>query len=52
MGRRWSYEVVELKASFPGLKSEVQQQTLNQRGLQGWALVNIQNLRLFFKREE
>lgn len=55
MSRRWSYKVVELKATFFGLKAEVVQQALNQWGLQGWELVSVHqglNLRLYLKRGE
>lgn len=36
---RWSYQVVEVKASFMGSTREAAQERLNQLGLQGWELV-------------
>ena len=36
---RWSYQVVEVKASFLGLTENNAQERLNQLGLQGWELV-------------
>ncbi len=56
MSTRWSYKVVDVKATLLGLKAEVVQQTLNNLGAQGWELVNIQDLglslRLYLKRGE
>ncbi|MDQ3288461.1 MAG: DUF4177 domain-containing protein [Pseudomonadota bacterium] len=56
MSTRWSYKIVDMKATLLGLKAEAVQQTLNNLGAQGWELVNIQdvgfNLRLFLKRGE
>lgn len=56
MSRRWSYKVVELKATFLGLKADTVQQALNQWGAQGWELVTVQNqgltLRLYLKKEQ
>ena len=56
MSRRWTYKVVEVKAPFLVLKSEVLQDTLNQLGLQGWELVSVVQAspadatRLYFKK--
>jgi hypothetical protein len=36
---RWSYQVVEVKASFLGSTREAAQERLTQLGLQGWELV-------------
>ena len=55
MSRRWTYKVVEVKAPFLVLKSEVLQDTLNQLGLQGLELVSTMpygtSVRLFLKKE-
>ena len=55
MSRKWTYKVVELKAPFLVLKTEVVQDTLNQLGLQGWELVSTlaygTSVRLFLKKE-
>ena len=37
---RWSYQVVEVKASFLGSTREAAQERLNQLGLLGWELVS------------
>lgn len=37
---RWSYQVVEVKASFLGSTREAAQERLTQLGLQGWELVS------------
>ena len=42
MNTRWTYKVVEVKASFVGqVKSAVVQEALNQHGAQGWELVSV-----------
>ena len=55
MSRKWTYKVVEVKAPFLTLKTEVLQETLNQLGLQGWDLVSTlaygPSVRLFLKKE-
>ncbi|MDQ3270192.1 MAG: DUF4177 domain-containing protein [Pseudomonadota bacterium] len=56
MSTRWSYKVVDMKATLLGLKAEAVQQALNHLGMQGWELVNVQNLglnlRLYLKRDD
>ena len=37
---RWSYQVVEVKATFMGKTRESAQERLQQLGLQGWELVS------------
>jgi hypothetical protein len=37
---RWSYQVVEMKATFMGKTRESVQEKLTQLGLQGWELVS------------
>lgn len=37
---RWSYQVVEVKATFMGKTRESVQEKLTQLGLQGWELVS------------
>lgn len=37
---RWSYQVVEVKATFLGKTRESVQEKLTQLGLQGWELVS------------
>jgi len=37
---RWSYQVVEVKATFMGKTRESAQEKLTQLGLQGWELVS------------
>ena len=37
---RWSYQVVEVRASFLGATRAAVQERLNQLGLQGWELVS------------
>ena len=37
---RWSYQVVEVKATFMGKTREAAQEKLTQLGLQGWELVS------------
>jgi hypothetical protein len=37
---RWSYQVVEVKATFMGKTRESVQERLTQLGLQGWELVS------------
>jgi uncharacterized protein DUF4177 len=37
---RWSYQVVEVKASFLGATRDAAQERLQQLGLQGWELVS------------
>lgn len=37
---RWSYQVVEVKATFLGRTRESVQEKLTQLGLQGWELVS------------
>lgn len=37
---RWSYQVVEVKATFMGKTREAVQEQLTQLGLQGWELVS------------
>lgn len=55
MSKRWTYKVVEVKAPFLTLKTELLQDTLNQLGLQGWDLVSTlaygTSVRLFLKKE-
>jgi len=38
---RWSYQVVEVKATFMGKTRESAQEKLTQLGLQGWELVSV-----------
>lgn len=38
---RWSYQVVEVKATFMGKTREAVQEKLTQLGLQGWELVAV-----------
>lgn len=51
---RWTYQVVELKASGWGiLKAQEIQDKLNQMGQSGWELVSVfqsYKVTLFFKR--
>lgn len=51
---RWTYQVVELKASFMGMhKAQDIQDKLNQMGQNGWELVSVfqsYKLTLYFKR--
>jgi hypothetical protein len=55
MSRRWSYKVVEVKASFLGLKAAEIESTLGALGMQGWELVSAMphgmTVRLFLKKE-
>ena len=55
MSKRWTYKVVEVKAPFLNLKTEMVQDALNQLGLQGWELVSTlaygTSVRLFLKKE-
>lgn len=55
MSRRWTYRVVEVKAPFLTLKTDLVQDTCNQLGQQGWELVSTMpygtSVRLFFKKE-
>ena len=55
MSRKWSYKVVDVKATWVIVKTELVQETLNQLGLQGWELVSTQlsgtTVRLYLKRE-
>jgi hypothetical protein len=37
---RWTYQVVEVKATFLGKTREAVQERLTQLGLQGWELVS------------
>jgi hypothetical protein len=37
---RWSYQVVEVKASFLGATRDAVQERLQQLGMQGWELVS------------
>jgi hypothetical protein len=38
---RWSYQVVEVKATFMGRTREAVQEKLTQLGMQGWELVSV-----------
>jgi hypothetical protein len=55
MSTRWTYRVVDVKASFLEVKAATVQDTLNQLGLQGWELVTAQQIatsvRLYLKKE-
>ena len=55
MSRKWTYKVVDVKATFVVVKAELVQDTLNQLGLQGWELVSTQlsgtMVRLYLKKE-
>jgi hypothetical protein len=55
VNERYAYQVLDMKASFWGLKSEKVQEELNRLGAQGWELVtaaqaNGFGLRLILKR--
>lgn len=41
MSKRWQYKVVEVKASFTGIKSAQVEEKLAQLGTQGWELVSV-----------
>lgn len=55
MSRKWTYKVVDVKATFVIVKTETVQEALNQLGLQGWELVSTQlsgtTVRLYLKKE-
>ena len=55
MSRKWTYKVVDLKATWMVIKADQVQETLNQLGLQGWELVSTQMsgmvVRLYLKKE-
>jgi hypothetical protein len=55
MSTRWTYKVVDVKATFLEVKANAVQETLNQLGLQGWELVTAQQIgtsaRLYLKKE-
>ena len=55
MSRKWTYKVVDVKATFVVVKADLVQETLNQLGLQGWELVSTQlsgtMVRLYLKKE-
>jgi len=38
---RWTYQVIEVKNGFWGVKRDAMQERLNQLGLQGWELVSV-----------
>ncbi|HEX5756066.1 MAG TPA: DUF4177 domain-containing protein [Arenimonas sp.] len=51
---RISYQVVDIKPGFFGIKSQQLQDELNRLGQQGWELIAVQpmglNTRLFLKK--
>jgi hypothetical protein len=55
-GHRFTYQVVEVKSGFFGLKTQHLQDELNRLGSQGWELVSVQQsnpmhaVRLFLKK--
>jgi len=57
MSKRWSYLTVEVKPSWPGVKSDDLQTELNRHGQLGWELVNVLQTQpmgvavLMFKKE-
>lgn len=55
MSRRYSYKVVDVKATWLDVKAQAVEDTLNQLGLQGWELVTAQqvsmSIRLYLRKE-
>jgi hypothetical protein len=53
---RWTYQVIDIKPKFLGLRSADIQAELNRLGLQGWELVSAQQTgigcRLYLKRAQ
>jgi hypothetical protein len=53
---RWAHQVIELKSTFLGVKTEAIQEKLNQMGQSGWELVQVVpahstfGFHLYFKR--
>ncbi|WP_313458235.1 DUF4177 domain-containing protein [Stenotrophomonas sp.] len=41
MSKRWSYQTVEVKPTWTGLRTEDIQTELTRQGLLGWELVNV-----------
>ncbi|HLT43309.1 MAG TPA: DUF4177 domain-containing protein [Luteimonas sp.] len=56
MSSRWQYKVVEMKATFLGLKPPPIEEKLTQLGAQGWELVSVHShglsIWLYLKKEQ